>query len=445
MAKKSEKKEAPQEGLKFLGLDLENFKNLEKKHIDINGHSILVVGKNGTGKSSLIQALMSPLDTKLLPTEAVKKGEERSRISVKIGGNLGGEYKEYILDMFFTAKDNKGRLVVTNDKGEAIKSPASFVKSLIGNVSFDIMKWLNQSKKDKLETIKKLTGISVELDKIDLEIKTKKETKKYKKQRAEDLEAILNNSQFTAEDREMYSTPIDLLPIQQEMSAISKSQQTYDGVVNKMKEFRTNISITERSIEEKQEQINALQNQIEAMRHEISVSNENIAKGDAWLATHSRPSVEAANEKINQAIMHNEKHNQIGALAGNQREMIKCKEEIGQIDMDVKILEDKKSSIISNSNFKVQGLTFTDDEIFLDDIPLEEGQVNTARLFDVGVEVAMALNPNLKTIFLHDGSLFDKEALAAIIDKIENRGYQAIIELVSENDEVEVKFTEKEL
>lgn len=447
MAKKATKQENQenQSELKFLGLEIENFKNLEKRKVDIGGQSIMVIGKNGTGKSSIIQALMSPLNSKMLPTEPIKKGEERAKVSVTIGGNHFGSYSEYILDMYFTSKDKKGRLTVTNADGESVKSPATFIKGLIGNVSFDIMKWLHDDKANKLKTIKALTGVSDEIDIIDIQIKKTKDDRKYKKQRAEDLEAILNNHAFTPQEIDMYSRTIDLLPIQQEMAGIAKAQKDYDGVVNKVNEFSSNVNRLNQSIEEKQQEILRLQNQIEGLNAEIVSNTENIQKGEAWLSVHSRPSIEGINERINQAILHNEKCSQIGNLASHQREMITCKEEANKMSIDIAALEDKKSSIISKSQFNIPGLTFTDDDIFLDNIPLEEGQVNTARLFEIGTEVAIAMNPNLKVIFLHDASLFDHEALKTIIKKVEERGYQLIIELVSEDNEAEVKFTEEVL
>ena len=447
MAKKVTKQENQENesDLKFLGLEIENFKNLEKRKVDIGGQSIMVIGKNGTGKSSIIQALMSPLNSKMLPTEPIKKGEERAKISVTIGGNHFGSYSEYILDMYFTAKDKKGRLTVTNADGESVKSPATFIKGLIGNVSFDIMKWLHDDKANKLKTIKALTGVSDEIDIIDIQIKKTKEDRKYKKQRAEDLEAILNNHAFTPQEIDMYSRTIDLLPIQQEMAGIAKAQKDYDGVINKLNEFNSNVYRLNQSIYEKREEINRLTNQIEAMEHEISQSQSNIQSGNKWLETHERPSIEAVNEKINQAILHNEKCSQIGNLASHQREMITCKEEANKMSVDITALEDKKLSIISKSQFNIPGLTFTDDDIFLDNIPLEEGQVNTARLFEIGTEVAIAMNPNLKVIFLHDASLFDHEALKTIIRKVEERGYQLVVEVVSEDNEAEVRFTEEVL
>ena len=42
-------------------------------------------------------------------------------------------------------------------------------------------------------------------------------------------------------------------------------------------------------------------------------------------------------------------------------------------------------------------------------------------------------------------SLFDHEALKTIIRKVEARGYQLVVELVSEDNEAEVRFTEEVL
>lgn len=125
--------------------------------------------------------------------------------------------------------------------------------------------------------------------------------------------------------------------------------------------------------------------------------------------------------------------------------MLTAKGELDKIAEDVEKKEKERNKIISGSQLPIKGLSFDDAEIFLDGLPLEEGQINTARLFDVGVDIAMAMNPGLRTIFLHDASLFDREALKVIVDKIENKGYQVVAEIVGESEEIEVKFTETEL
>ncbi len=455
------------EGLRFISAELENFKNIDKTLVEIGGESILVLGKNTAGKSSFIQALTSAVNSKLLPSEPIKKGQERAKISVKIGGQLHGEHKEYTIDIFFTPGNKSGRMVVTNDKGEGIKSPATFVKSLIGNVSFDVMKWLNESKEKKLNTIKSLTGCADQIDTLNSQIKEKKGSKKTKKDRAEELEAILINKQYTPVELEKYSEPVDMEPLLAELNQVSKNMTTYSEVENKIAVLNNEINNHTNSLTSSQGRIVSANNEIERLKAEIErqntiISQENlsiehqntaiaeknitIGKCNEWLSARPRPNAEAVNAKITEATEHNGHHNNIGVLAVHQKEMIKSKAEAEAFDAEVKALEKKRSDIISKSQLPIKGLSFTDEDILLDDVPLEEGQINTARLFEVGVDVAMAMNPNLKTIFLHDASLFDKANLKAIVKKIEERGYQAILEVVDyEGGELTVKFTEEEL
>lgn len=447
------------EGLTFKHIEITNFKNIGKCLVDIGGQSILVLGKNGSGKSSLIQALMSPLDTKVRPSQPIKEGEERSTISVTLAGTMGGEPKEYILDLYFTPGDQKGRLVITNKDGETVKSPATFIKSLIGNVSFDVTKWLNESKEKKLSMLKQLTGCSVVIDGINLEIKELKEKKKIKAQRIEDLQAVLKNHGYSPEDVDKYIKPVDLAPIQEEMSLVSKNQQSYDTVVSKTQGFREMKAKCFEGKLKSEGEVERLKNEIKRLEERIKdegviinglIDNAdkcdiNIKKGEEWLASHTRPNIEDVSAKLNDAIVHNEHNAKIKVHAEQQKEMLAAKGELDKIADEVEKKEKERNKAISSSQLPIKGLTFDEEQIYLDSLPLEEGQINTARLFDVGVDIAMALNPGLRTIFLHDGSLFDHDSLKVIVEKIEEKGYQAIIEVVSDDEEVDVKFTETEL
>jgi hypothetical protein len=52
---------------------------------------------------------------------------------------MQGEYVEYTVEWFFSTKSQKGRMVVTDINGNVMPSPATMIKSLIGNVSFDVI------------------------------------------------------------------------------------------------------------------------------------------------------------------------------------------------------------------------------------------------------------------------------------------------------------------
>ena len=73
-------------GLQLLSANIYNFKNISSKEIYNNGRSFLITGSNQKGKSSFLQALLSPLDATWMPIEPLKQGEEKGFIKLKIGG-----------------------------------------------------------------------------------------------------------------------------------------------------------------------------------------------------------------------------------------------------------------------------------------------------------------------------------------------------------------------
>lgn len=441
------------EGLRSLKLEVENFKKLQSTIIDIGGRSLMFVGPNESGKSTLIQAMMSPINSKLLPSEPIKQGETRARISHTIGGTINGQHKEYIMDLRFTDKNKSGTLTVKNELGEDIKQPATFIKNLVGTISFDVTQWLNDKPEQKLKTIKTLTGRGQDIDVATAKIKLEKENQKKAHDRAEELNAILSNHGLSNEDLEKYSTPIPLEPMQQAMSGISAAQQQWDGIKVQVDGFRqtvinsnNKINTANAEIFRLQEEIKRQQSIIDGAVKEADISNGNIATGEAWLNANPRPSVDVITTQINEAIAHNEKCNNVSQLQVHQRELLKCRETVEVKKAEIKKLEEERSKIIKESQLPIEGLTFDDETLYLDGLPLEAEQINTARLFDVGVEVAMSMNPTLKIIFLHDANVFDKKHLHAIIKKIEDRGYMAVCEFVSfEGEELEIKFTEEVL
>lgn len=447
MAKKSEQQK---EGLYSEYMELENFQGLSKIRVDINGKSLLFIGKNQSGKSTLIRAMLSPMDAQQRPSEPIKIGEEHAKIIHKISGTIGGEHKEYIMELYFSPKDKKGRLVIKNEKGETLKAPATLIKSIIGNVSFDPRQWLNDPKAKKLETIKRLSGVGHQVDEINVRIKELKDLRKTKSDRKEELAGTLKNHEFSQDEINRYSNPIDMTPLQNEMSVIGKNQNQWDGIKNQVEGFRQEVNQCYNAINNAGAEIQRLQQQILAQQNIIKEQTKtadkakvNIQKGEEWLNRIIRPSIDDINHRISEAISHNERYNRIGMLGQQHREMTKLVDEIEAMKVDIEAGEKMRTDIIAKSQLPIPGLTFSEEDLFIDGLPLDEKQINTARLWQIGVQVAKALNPNYKGIFLPDASLFDKSTLHSLIKEIEEDGYFGIFELVDFNEgPLHVEFAE---
>lgn len=453
-----------QDGMYILGADIEHFKNLKKVLLEIGGKSFYVFGGNGKGKSSFIQALLSPMDTKLIPAEPIMEGEERSSIEITIGGRINNQEKKYIMDLYFTPGNKKGRLVVTDILGETVKSPATLLKSILGNISFDIFKFLNDTKAKKIQTLKELSGEGIKIDLINKTIGEKKARLKTVKEKIEESEALLNTHKFTDDEITKYSVPFHtpMETLQEEMSNVSKSIDNWKKVEDKVRILtsemqagaqrnlvrETTISNHKASIQELLKKITEEETAI-VNENAAQVANENLIKDcSKWFVKYGGecPSAKEISDRIADATLHAEKHQQINDLAEKQKSLIALKTEQQTIGIEITKEEGNRGKLIAGSKLPVKGLSFDDEEIFIEGLPLDESQISKSRLFDIGTDIAMALNPVLKTIFLHDGSLFDRPTLDALFVKCKKKGYQVIAEVVDwDGGELELRFAEKDI
>lgn len=443
------------EGIRFLKAEMENFKNVSKKVVDIDGRSLIVFGGNGEGKSTFIQALTSPLDVKTRPSMPIKTGETHSSISVTLGGSINGEKREYVLELYFSPKNSTGRLVVTDMEGAKVANPAGFIKGLIGQVSLDVMSWVSDTKEKRLQKLKDLTGISKELDVLNIEIKAKKSEKSKHKERNEELEAILKNHSFTQDEIDLYSKPIDLSVLQKEMTTISESQEKFDAALQKIKDIKKSISNNDEIVVKSTEEINRLK--VLILAEETKIANASMANvdliiksqsADKWLETAVRPSSTEISNRMISSNLHNQRCAEVASLSNLSKDMIKGKNEHSVIEADIKKLEKLRSDKISASQLPIEHLAFDEEEIYYKGIPLEKGDVNTATLIDVSIQMAIhqLKKSNLKCIFIHDASLLDKNTMKKIVNEIEANDIQVIAEVVDWNaGEMQVKFIEEAL
>lgn len=451
----SKKQEVTSDGLKFLRLELESFKNIDKKVIDIGGRSLFFMGKNGSGKSSLIQALTSPLDVKTRPSKPIKNGETHSSVIVTLGGHIGGEERQYILELYFSPRNETGRLVVTDMEGAKLPNPAGFIKGLINNCSFDVMNWLTDTKAKRLEKIKELTGCAKDIDLINISIKEKKELKSKRKEKSEELESILKNHTFKQDEIDKYSNPIDLSVLQAEMQAVSGQQEKFDAAIQKINDIKRSISNNDEVVVKSTEEIKRLEALIKVEQIKISKASIDNAEllikshaADKWQKTAVCPSGAEISQRMIDANVHNEKYNSIKILSQQSKDMVKFKEEVQDIDVGIKKLEAQRSAKIKSSQLPIEGFEFDDDNIYLNGIPIEEGGLNTASLIDVSVQMALhqLKKSNLKVIFINDCSLLDKNTLHKVVKEIEEQGVQVIAEIVDfEGNDLQVKFSENNL
>lgn len=431
--------------LKLTEVEITNFKNISKRIVHLGGKSFIISGKNASGKSSIIQAIMSPLDADKVPLAPIKKGEEKGSVFLTIAGEVNGNPRKYNIEMYFTPSNLKGRLVMKNIDGESVSSPKGVLKELIGDISFDIFEFLRKKPKEQVEQLKKLAG--VDFHQLDKEFKEAYDERAYVNKQATEKDAIINQLNIPQDEIEKYSEKIDVQEIEAKIKKAYESSAVVGKVESGIAERSRRISENNERIERNKKEIDRLYKESESIQAENTANETDIKKGEEWLLKNKvdQGSIDKLNQEISRVRDYNTKFEQIQKTSEVYKEVKALKEKSQAYTKKLESITEQKAEMIKKSKLPIDGLTFNDDQVFYQGLPLEEGQINKAELIKISARIGMALNTNLKVGIVNDGSLLDSESEKELIKLFADNDYQYICEKVSDENEVDIKFIEEEI
>jgi len=420
------------EDLKLLSVKAKNFQCLEQKEVIVNGKSLLVIGKNGSGKSALMRIMKSASNVTQMPDKSIKEGEDFAEISA----TYGNENESYTYTVYFSPEHQKGRLVVKDAEGNQITGTTA-QRSLLGDFTFDPFEFIRlgqtasgkPSKQGVREQIEILKEFLTDDERKTLNALDDEYTELYDERtminrelKANEIEA--EGADITQEDLAKYEN--DRMAEEQEI--ISK--------ISKASTDASNYSRVEDGV------VNA-KSRIELLKKEIEELEDKVKKGEEWLSKNEKPDIEQLNEQLTEVREYNSKYNFIKeklSLIGKIREK---RSRAGEATNRLDEIKKEKKGVIANSNLPIKDLTFEDDKVLFKGLPLDFDHHPKSHVISIGVQIAMAKNPRLKTIFVDDGSLLDEETMSWIFKKCENDGYQLICEMVDwKADELHTEFIE---
>jgi len=162
------------EGLKIISAELSNYQNIKYKLIKLDGRSIVVIGKNASGKSATLRGIQSSIDSTVIPVKVIKQGEERASVKLVVGGMIDGTHEEYYIDAYFDLENQKGRIKMKDKDGNVITSKGA-QKSVLEYVSFNIDEFIRLGKTNTGQVSKAGVMQQVEILKrfLSIEEKTK--------------------------------------------------------------------------------------------------------------------------------------------------------------------------------------------------------------------------------------------------------------------------------
>ena len=414
---------ANKDDLRIIELRGENFKKIKARVRRPDDDLVLLTGKNDQGKSSAIDLIISMLcgkHTKMIP-QPIRKGQTHADGRLDLG--------KFIVTVKWT---EKGRyLEVTNAEGYIPPlPPQELLDTFVGEISFDLSKFIEMEDKERTELFLKLAGI--DFGPIDQEIERLVEERR--------LQGI--KMKMYAGDREVIT--IENLPeVPINTSKLSDKYDEAISVNNEIRDVQGESQNNSSLILTNLTHIKKLKEEILELEEENKRIGESNTKLNKWLSENKPIETEEIKQEMFNANKINE---QIGARERNKVKDQKHKYELSVYEKQTtKITERRKSKdkTLQEAKLPLPGLTVNSLGTFFNDTPIN--QLSSSEKLKVGMSVAMALNYKLKVILVKEASLLDKDNLQVIREMAKGKGYQVWLEYVTSNKKMGFYFVDGEI
>jgi len=442
-------------------IELHNFKAIKDFSSEFTGGVYLITGENEIGKSTLLGAISSLL-TGNRSDNLLTKGEKKGHAKMKVGE--GDDSFE--VELKFSDKNPRGSLSITASNG--MKSDKkSIIESIFKYQDFDahdFVQWSQtaEGRRKQVELVKSLIPKQdqVSISNFEFNIREARETRREVSVQVKHFESLYNQKRLTQETVDKYKVKVDPIGLMNEKMKSADHNRNFGEINNRQIEreeiidgynieTKRVVSATLETIETQKEVLKVMQRDHDKyVSDRISERSDIVEKSKnalQWIKENPPIPLDGIDQKINEAEDHNQKCEEVKHFL-EAEENLKSKTQEEQ-ELTVKIQQDekKKADIINGSNMPIDGLSFNEEGLFLDDVPFAPGEVSTSQEMEVAAKLIIAKNPTVKVFKIAQGESLGADKLKAIVDFAKSNGYQGFIEEVKrgQNELIVEEYTEK--
>ncbi|MFJ7748679.1 AAA family ATPase [Arthrobacter sp. NPDC097144] len=389
---------------KIIKLEANNFKRLRAVEISPDGNLVVIAGRNGQGKTSVLDAITAALggnNTKTLP-RPIRDGEDKASIVL--------ETEDLIVTRTFSG--TKSELTVKGKDGALYTKGQAKLNELLGRLSLDPLAFTQLSEKDQLKTLLDLVELPFDPTKLEAERAKVFAERTDVNRRIKDLQGQMAGFPvFDVENdyeevsvsgllSQYRTTESDILRAERAATAVKSLRSTEADLLAQLAALRTRIAEAE----------------IEAIRAD-----------DQSLGREALDNIQA---KIDNAEQINAVSRQYTAYLQVVSAHADAAADAEFLSAQLAAIEKRKAEGLAAATFPVDGLGFDADGVTYQSVPFK--QASGAEQLRVSLAMAIALNPGLRVIRIADGSLLDSTNLQLIEEMAVDNDYQVWIEMVDE-------------
>lgn len=401
--------------MKIISLTSENIKRLIAVEIRPDGNLVAITGKNGAGKSSVLDSIWWALSgAKHIQAQPIRKGENKARIQLDMG--------EIVVTRTFKREaEGEGYTTKLEVVGNVKGSPQAMLDSLLDSLAFDPLAFARMDPKAQFEAIRKYVP-DVDFDKLaaqnSIDFSNRADLNRQAKEKRTLAGAIVVAPEAPKER-------IDETALVSELTAAGQANTDRQMRI----ERRANLS---QQADHAMTRAEGIRKEIQRMIAEADML-EASAVGIRTKLADAGPVPDAINlteiqAKITRARLAN-------AFVAKREQKAAHETEATTLEMRAKDLTAKmanrdkaKLEAIAKAKLPVEQLSFGDGIVLLGGLPFE--QASDAEQLKASCALAMAGNPQLRVLRVRDGSLLDEESLALLGKMAEEKDFQIWVERV---------------
>lgn len=415
-------------GIKIQKVKIQDFKVIKNLEADINGKSVFLLAENGRGKSSFLQAIQIALgNSTVVPENFSGSGV----VEVTKDG------QPYTFS-FKAGKDGKPKLSVTLPNGLK-EDKKGVIGGLVGSPSFDVNEFVELSsstagKKKQVEMYKSLLPAEfiMGLKEFETKVKNLYDERTEVGRKMSTLEGFIRESKLFGDD--LKTKPVDVSALNDQLEAANKANE-------KIREVKKRFDERAAKIEGNKKRIEDLKAEIAELERVTETEETTQKEAGTWLGKNTISDTSALVEQINNASNINVKAAQAEEHNKKLAQYNDFKESYEDLTVQIEVNKQAISDAIKDFDSPVEGLSFTDDELIYNGVPVSNTTLSTSEIIHLGVQMKFASNPECGLLFVEHGESLGAKRLKEILEYCKKYDIQVFMEEVKRGqDELVIEF-----
>ncbi|MCK5217112.1 MAG: AAA family ATPase [Methanosarcinales archaeon] len=413
-------------------LQASNVMNIDAIVVEANGNNVTLTGKNGAGKSAFLKAIEFALSGKALAAtpEPVRHGQKSGDILLDLG--------DIIVKRHFT--NESSTVKIENKDGAVFKSPQALLDKFRGNIAFDPMSFAGLPEKQQKEVLLGMIDLPIDLDELDLKRKgiydnrtdVNRDIKRLEGQR----DGIPDMPDVPDEEESAVDVMADMQAATEQITDNNNKRTDLSYQIEGRATTATQLSYLN-------DEIIRLQDEAESYKLKLATEDHTIADMKVTVESLMDPDLEQFKCKL-------EDVEQINVQVRQKQDRTRITTQINDLKatslgmtVDMTAIDELKTKTISDAGMPVIGLGFNESGVTFGNVPLSQCSDGQKRL--ISARIGMAMNPDLRVLWVPDASLLDTDSINDLKDMADENGYQLWLECVSDDETVGVHIEAKDV